>query len=164
VIDRFLFFFFSLLYSINVSRCLLKKNRKSRAILVFLFLSLSIICPKIAQRDQFSANHWRRPIANFFLSLSLCVFLYKDIGIFSPFLLLTDHKSRTRKGKEERERRRLKRVTTGACHTSFCIMNISFLSVNIERVREREKKFQSSLRLFYIKERLSSFSLLAIIG
>ncbi len=83
--DRQISFFFSLslslLYSINVCRCLLKENRKSRAILVFLFLSLSIICPKIAQYDQFSANHWRRPIANFF---PLSLVLYKDIGIFSP--------------------------------------------------------------------------------
>ena len=95
-----------LLCSLNASRCSLKRN-KNRVLYSCLpisfssFSPLTIICPKIAQCDRFSANHWRRPIANFSVSLSLLLLRSKDIQTFSRLLVLTGCKNRTHDSEED---------------------------------------------------------------
>ena len=86
VIDRFLFFFFFLLFSVATKyRQVFTKREKKIACLTHLSFSLFLTIrreldvylynlSKIAQCDQFSANHWRRPIMNF-VSFSPSLFL-----------------------------------------------------------------------------------------
>lgn len=101
VIDRFLFSLslVSLLCapSLILSRCLLNERRESRVRLVFLFLSLYYLS-RIAQCDQFSANHQRRPITNF-STLSLSSYRDREF-LFSPFLI---HRVEEQNAQEEEE-------------------------------------------------------------
>ena len=117
----------------------------SRAILVFL--SLAIICPKIAQYDQFSANHYRRPITNFFRSLSLSRSI--KIKKFSRLLFATHYTNRTRK--------REKSDNGSLSHIILCYEYFIRECKHTERESERKKEFQSSLHLFSSSECLLVF-------
>lgn len=137
--DRQISFFFSPFILTQCKQVFTKREQKIACYIpvflyTYIFFSLYLLFVQKLHNTISS-----RPIIGedqsriFFVSLALPFSFSLRIQAFFRLLSSTDHKSRTRKDEEEGKRRRLKRVTTGACHTSFCVMNILFFSVNIQK-------------------------------
>jgi hypothetical protein len=145
VIDRFLFFFFSLLYSVNVSRCLLKVKRKSRAIL----LSLHIL---FVQKLHNTINS--RPIigedqSRIFFSLSLFLLRYRHFFAFSYQPTIRAERA---KAKRESEKTTKESDNGSLSHIVLCYEYFILLRKHIEW--EREKKI-SIIIAFILYKRTS---------
>ena len=147
VIDRFLFSF-SLSLSLSLSKQVFTKREKRIACSTCLSVSISLLFVQNCTMRSILGQSSTKTNHEFLFSLSP-----SPIAIENSFAF-----SYPSSGRAERARRRRRRerrgVTTGACHTSFCVMNILFFSVN----REREKNFNHHC-LYSLAENLASLSI-----